>query len=514
MFRSPYVLVAALILSVLGSTQAWAQRVHYLYTPIATASESAGLEPFTVLGHFPALNAQGEVAFLGGTDPAIAGGTFYRSDGVLLSSLGLTGSIETSAVALNDAGQIARVDWGAAGGPAVVRTDGFTTTTIAVLPDCPILAEDTVALNNAGQVVFTGCAGALQAVFIGDGTILTPIADSSNPLFDGTAFTVFPGAPAINDAGQVVFNAVTATGTVGLFLAAPSGGPVTQIASTSAEWAPHLDAEGRVAYRQANDFGDVEQILQYEDGTTTTVLDAATSEFFSLGQDDLSDGITPTFGVAQDDGGIVFWGVTDAEMQGVFTEMSPVLLEGDALLGSTVLEVAFGRHGTNDAGQVAMFARLGDGRTAIVRADPLPVVNELIVLTAKGAPQVGTDILGCPDTTIATATIRVRMRPRHNSPPLSQVALVVKRVGIDNAIQNGVEGVGTRRSLVEAPLEEGYADGILRNGEGVTVPVTVCISARRQVRLVIDAVAVPTEEYRAARRPKGSWGYTATVARR
>jgi hypothetical protein len=50
-----------------------------------------------------------------------------------------------------------------------------------------------------------------------------------------------------------------------------------------------------------------------------------------------------------------------------------VIEVGDPLFGSTVTGLEFFRSGINDAGQLAFFASLSDGRFAIVRADPAPL---------------------------------------------------------------------------------------------------------------------------------------------
>src|SRR5207245_11350529 len=75
-------------------------------------------------------------------------------------------------------------------------------------------------------------------------------------------------------------------------------------------------------------------------------------------------------------GTVVFEATLTAGGSGLFSGPDPsadrIIGTGDPLFGSTVTNVDFRGRGLNDAGQVAFLATLGDGRTLLVRADPIP----------------------------------------------------------------------------------------------------------------------------------------------
>ncbi len=75
-----------------------------------------------------------------------------------------------------------------------------------------------------------------------------------------------------------------------------------------------------------------------------------------------------------DAGDVAFAADLDGGRQGLFVFSGGagrrVVLSGDALDGSLVTNVVFGREGLNDSGQLAFHAQLADGRTAVFRATP------------------------------------------------------------------------------------------------------------------------------------------------
>lgn len=83
---------------------------------------------------------------------------------------------------------------------------------------------------------------------------------------------------------------------------------------------------------------------------------------------------------------VAFYGA-GGSFAGIFTgpdvNLDKVIATGDALDGSTVSQIAFGRGGLNDAGQVAFWARLADGRQGVyIAAVPEPSILALLAVGA------------------------------------------------------------------------------------------------------------------------------------
>lgn len=125
-----------------------------------------------------------------------------------------------NSLAVNDNGTVAVIATRAADGQrVVVRSDGTTTTEIAeVDPAGTIrdLAFFPPAINNSGQVAFRAVDATGQAIYVADGTSLERVIGQGDVVETdlGTAqigqhddSPVFGGAPAINDAGDIVFTA-------------------------------------------------------------------------------------------------------------------------------------------------------------------------------------------------------------------------------------------------------------------------------------------------------------------
>jgi hypothetical protein len=94
--------------------------------------------------------------------------------------------------------------------------------------------------------------------------------------------------------------------------------------------------------------------------------------------------------VSINDGGeVAFYASLAAGGAGIFTGADSiadkVIATGDPLLGSTVSEIAFGRRGLNDNGQIAFWARLANGQQGIFVATPVPEPNSVtLLLSAAG----------------------------------------------------------------------------------------------------------------------------------
>ena len=284
-----------------------------------------------------------------------------------------------------------------------------------------ITDDGTVSLG--ASLVPTG-----QAIFTGKGEGLTRIADTG----PDSPFNSFlaPAAP-INNHDTVVFRAVLkTTGQTGIFTDRAGEAPKTLYLTGDAFTAlsqPIIQRNGDEVSFEAN-FAGGEGIF-LGDGTTTTTI-ATTGGTYSA----LTGGVTNDEGqvvfiaslaagsgqaivvgdgsqlttIAQtgsrfssffgnatinNDGQVVFAAnLTGSGGSGIFIahdgQVDEIIGTGDSLFGSTVKPFTtnpFAPRGFNDAGELGFAANLGDGRTVIVRADPLKSGVE--VTPSEPAPQ-------------------------------------------------------------------------------------------------------------------------------
>ncbi|MGE0535155.1 MAG: choice-of-anchor tandem repeat NxxGxxAF-containing protein [Pirellulales bacterium] len=373
-------LVLAAILSVGGHlasiTVASAAQV---ITTIATTSAQGGLG-MTI----PSINNNGQVAFID-TSPGTngiyvgAGGplTTVATSGTLFNQYGAGGGTTLSPDAgpvINDLGEIAF--WanttGSISAPGILKAQVGSLTTI-VTGAAPVGAMGGSAysgapqISNSGTVAFTanrfgGFPGA--GVFTGDGGPLTPIIQTNTE-------TRYPIDPAISNNGTVAYEWTTL---------GPTGAPVadnlyllhngitTPIGSTNF---------GFFTFLAVNDLGYVaassgSQIQMGNGGSFSTVLAASSefSHFRTLSLNNLND--------------LVFDALRPTGEHGIYRGPDPVadkvIATGDTLLGATVMQLAFGRRGFNDHGDVAFWARLDNGQQGIfVASVPEPTSISLML---------------------------------------------------------------------------------------------------------------------------------------
>ena len=271
-------------------------------------------------------------------------------------------------------------------------------------------------INNSGTVVFGAGLMSGNAVYVGNGQAITPIA-AYGPDWAGIG-----GAPAINDLGYVAFIGIPRTSAVAIFTS--GGGTVTKLALPTGFAGNGSDLSinnaGTVAYyvnlssgghsvvaANANSVVTIAQTGQtFRDvGESAAIDDTGTVVFTGIrSADDLSgvftgDGQTTTtvadssgmyatfVNPAINAGGhVAFLAYLKPGGSGIFTgpdaSSDRVIRTGDPLLGSTVDNVWFASNGLNDEGAIAFFAHLTDGENVIARADPIPEPNLSILLGA------------------------------------------------------------------------------------------------------------------------------------
>jgi hypothetical protein len=214
-------------------------------------------------------------------------------------------------------------------------------------------------LENGGQIILAGRDRAM-----------TTIADSSGD------FSGFDTDPSVNAYGQVAFQANLRSGGAGIFVS--NGETLTAIADTSGTFAEFTGASsinnrGEVAFgavlkSEGGGFFRPDGIFVGSGGQLRTVVDSS-GPFFNL----LAASGRPAI---NDRGQVAFFGILDTSQVGLFVGPDPVadrvILIGDPLDDSTVIGLSVFRDYLNNAGQLVFTVRLADGRTEIIRADPVP----------------------------------------------------------------------------------------------------------------------------------------------
>ena len=325
---------------------------------------------FEALGAFPAINGTGTVAFV--ASPGLGRVGIYTGGGGPLTTIAkLEGPLfsisSVSSPSINNSETVAfwRVpEVSSAGGVFTGR--GGALTTIADTNGSFQALFGIPAINDTGTVAF----GAIrrdgkEGIFTGSGGALTTIADTNGTF---SSFHTL-GGPSINRAGTVAFSADRGAG-LGLGVFTSSGGALTTIAKTSGtftviEGGPAVNDTGTVAFLASIRTGQPtsEGIFTGSGGTPVPIAAGSFSG-------------TPAINNA---GMVAYNAILHNGAEAIYTQTGPdsvatkVIQTGDILLGSTVTGLDLSTYGLNDAGQVAFYAELADGRSGIFRTDPIAV---------------------------------------------------------------------------------------------------------------------------------------------
>lgn len=318
---------------------------------------------------------------------------------------------------LNDAGQVAFLN-----SAGIFRGDGGPLVPIArngqAAPDGlgTIHPLGGPAINAVGQVAFRGGGPGdwrTDSIWRGDGTALTRVARVGLPASDGNGHLSDLGGstPALNNSGQVAFTGVIMGadgGDVEQYVVYRSdGGALTQIARARQATAfgpflhfsdPDLNDVGQVALVASFDDGrglaSGAGVFRGDGGTLTALAHSrqatpggnGTFELFyqpalnAAGQTAFLSTLAGTVGGDADDNGLFLYDDALGLIQ--------VAREGDALLGSTIAELLFHERdptgaeltGLNNRGQLAYHATLADGRQVIALATDVPEPAALTLL--------------------------------------------------------------------------------------------------------------------------------------
>jgi len=347
----------------------------YTFSEIAQTDAYPGQQFYIVTG--PAINESGTVAFRqisGGGD-----GIYTRSPGgpivpVATTAGGVFASFGPNPD-INDSGTVVfhaipraggeGLYLASPGGPvrtAVDTSQGFSTF-VTGRYNPPGVAFP--AINNAGVVVSAGVrTGSPDNVFL---------------RYDGATVTV-PYAtrdltqPDINNRGDAVFYAQDNRGQEEMYLADVTGvNSLNEHAASETDLteSPTLNDNGVIAYSYTFNGGivvrDATGRHEYVGGGVYRLPQGGGG--FSLNNRGDFAYVTNDFQV-----------IPTTILTGPIEALQPVITVGAPLFGSTVAKLYYSREGFNDAGQIAFWATLSDGRSVIVLAEPVPEPSSLAIV--------------------------------------------------------------------------------------------------------------------------------------
>lgn len=353
--------------------------VPYTFTKVIDNSGS-----FSGIGLFPTINDNGSAVFFGVNTQ---GEGIFAGNGGPLTTIASdasdpAGGFLTSAgygPKINDSGR-ATFAGNLPGKPVrVFSGTGGPLTPIAGPPDYEI-DQGIPAINNAGLVAFGAVStipGVGGGIFVGNGAAVTKIAPGAGP------FNSIDSRPAINDSGQVAFNAFDASGQPLLYRADTATATIVAdrtmfpFGPGSSFGTPDLNNAGVVAFVGAIAIDNV-GVFKADGQSITTVLGNSgplrASTFHGVAINNLGD--------------VAFAGIVGSgNDRGIFTGPNPVsdkvIRFGDPLFGSTVALVEITHGALNDSGQIAFRYELADSITrgvAIATPVPEPVCSATILL--------------------------------------------------------------------------------------------------------------------------------------
>lgn len=367
----------------------------YRFTEMARGDIFGPLD-FTQFFEQPAINNDGEVAFIGQLDAN--GGTrgVFKADGSTLTTIATQGQMLDASntfanhgsfatnTTINAAGTVlfdGRLDGGGTDRSGVFGGSGGAITTFGPPADNPFVGPNFFSgsvINDAGNALMYGGVsfGADLYLGAGDGSGASVFYDSSSIVSPANIGAFF--GTDVAGLGNL-FAAVAGSGPgVFQYIVRGDGGALTKIvdafdpsygiSSSSLNTNPSLNSSGTVAFiaQQAN--GGPLTIYTGNGGSLTNFVD--TSGPYNL--------FNSNFGPAiNENGDIAFLATLDVgNVTGIFTGPDPfrdkVIQVGDPLLGSTVTGLEFNRFGLNDSGQLSFFATLANGEQVIARAEPTP----------------------------------------------------------------------------------------------------------------------------------------------
>lgn len=334
-----------------------AEAAPYVFVNIADSTGPLAFDPEDASR--ASINAGGTVTFAATLDGG--GQSVFTGNGGALTTIATTGPVFTGFAppfgpGINDAGTVAFFAT-TARGAGVFSSNGGAATTIAATGATFTAFSAPVSIDSAGTVAFQGLlVGGGSRIATGSGgaaTIYASVAGIGENL----------GPPKLADDGTARFTGVI--GGVNAIFTGDGVGAPTPIYATSGAFASFIppvtaNQAGIVAFVGSTDGGQV-GVFRGDGGPADVIADG-------------DDFISFSANVAINATGVVAFSASTATVSGIFlgpdVDTDAVIRIGDPLFGSTVSQLGFYRDGLNDAGQLAFFYRLDDGRIGVARADP------------------------------------------------------------------------------------------------------------------------------------------------
>jgi hypothetical protein len=369
--------LAAVFLLVASTCPALAeapQKTHIKFANVADSTQ--GLSQFS---QFPAINNRGAVAFVATQSDATQDVFKWDDRGLrtIASTTDARFSLFTDDVVINASGVVgfrAILPTGRAAG--IFTSDGSDLKTIVNSTDQGLSGPSMGApsINASGTIAFQASRSGLTStiVFTGNGGPLTTVLDALNSNFKSF------GAVAINSAGQIVFTGTQKDRTAGIFVVTPKREGTEKDGGSSGSTNlidivdtnnpdffgfgdPVINDAGVVA--DSGGGGTRVEIFSADANGITARTDPSSAIFADFEHPSINNHGSVAFSTFETNGG-----------QGIFGELtggtSPVavLQTGDTLFGSTVTAVSVGRFAFNDHFQLAFEYELEDGRSGIAIA--------------------------------------------------------------------------------------------------------------------------------------------------
>jgi hypothetical protein len=242
--------------------------------------------------------------------------------------------------------------WSGGQTSVVADTSGEISSFILAKGQPPTGTQAFPSINAHGVAAFGAeLKNGSEAIFTSDNGVLTKVIDSGRTP-DSQIFRM----AKINDAGTIAFiGGGSDIRTQGPFIL--DAGNVRTVDPRRHEYFQAIDINnaGQVIY----DFiaTDLVGFMYISDGHGVTQVTSSAIDVNAVVLNDLSQ---IAIGMGKDRIARVANGLLDHVVQA-----------GDSLFGSSVSDVFFSREGFNDEEQIAFIAALADGRTVVVRADPV-----------------------------------------------------------------------------------------------------------------------------------------------
>jgi hypothetical protein len=348
-------------------------------TKFIRIADSSG-EFSTAFGSFPSISNSGEVAFFAIKDNG-ATGVYKGSGGGLTTISGGIGPVQFQGEAvINNNGVVAFAGGFQTGGYGIFSGSGGAITTIAASGSQFVGFGGLASINDAGTVAFGAVLpnsnGQVAGLYSGSGGAITTLYGAGDSY-------LYPGFPAINNAGTIAFIAFTPATVFGLF--AGDGGapdllarwPGPEFSGFANIFPPAINDAGSVAFLGISTDTGALGVYRHQGGANVLIADNSGAYASFSG---------PAINAS---GQVAFLAkLADQQSSGIFRGPDPIadaiIKTGDALDGSTVVSVRFGTTGLADDGSIAFGVSLADGRNGIYRTASVALVPEPSTLALCG----------------------------------------------------------------------------------------------------------------------------------